>query len=142
MIILYLLFSSFFRLPLSASSSSFSSPPGKPAKDWFGRDASVEARNCYVWAPSQWANQGCVATSERDGTLGAPVNAAGGGLYVLEWDPSPAPLPARYVGPAGRGRMPGGFIRAWAFVPRGNACSVRPPSVAFLSLSFNFVVVW
>jgi hypothetical protein len=32
-------------------------------------------------------NQGCVTVSSEEGTLGAPMNQAGGGVYVLEWDP-------------------------------------------------------
>jgi hypothetical protein len=47
----------------------------------------VEADNCWVKAPHQWRNQGCVAVSSENGTIGAPLNKDGGGVYVLEWDP-------------------------------------------------------
>jgi len=45
------------------------------------------ADNCWVSAPHQWANEGCTAVHDRNDTIGAPVNAHGGGVYVLEWDP-------------------------------------------------------
>jgi hypothetical protein len=61
----------------------------------------VEADNCWVTAPHQWANQGCVAVSSENGTIGAPMNAIGGGVYVLEWDPA------------------NGYIKSWVF-KKGN----------------------
>jgi len=57
----------------------------------------VEADNCWVMAPHQWANQGCVAVSTENGTIGEPMNDIGGGVYVLEWDPV------------------NGYIRSWVF---------------------------
>lgn len=51
-------------------------------------NTSMPADNCWVMAPHQWANQGCVAVHEKNGTLGKPVNDAGGAIYVLEWDPA------------------------------------------------------
>ena len=45
------------------------------------------ADDCWVSAPHQWANEGCTAVHDRNDTIGAPVNAHGGGVYVLEWDP-------------------------------------------------------
>eukprot|EP00529_Nitzschia_sp_RCC80_P023673 CAMPEP_0113514240 /NCGR_PEP_ID=MMETSP0014_2-20120614/40296_1 /TAXON_ID=2857 /ORGANISM="Nitzschia sp." /LENGTH=464 /DNA_ID=CAMNT_0000410709 /DNA_START=192 /DNA_END=1586 /DNA_ORIENTATION=- /assembly_acc=CAM_ASM_000159 len=57
----------------------------------------VEADNCWVMAPHQWANQGCVAVSQENGTIGAAMNDIGGGVYVLEWDPT------------------AGYIRSWVF---------------------------
>jgi Glycosyl hydrolases family 16 len=50
-------------------------------------NTSVPADNCSVSAPHQWANQGCVIESQRPGTLGPELNAAGGAVFVLEWDP-------------------------------------------------------
>jgi hypothetical protein len=38
-------------------------------------------------AAHQWANQGCVAVSERNDTLGEPLNRHGGGIFALQWDP-------------------------------------------------------
>eukprot|EP00978_Attheya_sp_CCMP212_P002690 scaffold5493_cov52-Attheya_sp.AAC.10 len=57
----------------------------------------VEADNCWVMAPHQWANQGCVAISTENGTLGVPLNKKGGGVFILEWDPA------------------AGYIRSWVF---------------------------
>ena len=57
----------------------------------------VEADNCWVEAPHQWSNQGCVAVSSDNGTIGEPMNDIGGGIYVLEWDPA------------------NGYIKSWVF---------------------------
>lgn len=46
-----------------------------------------EARNCFVYDPHQWLNQGCVAIDAEGGSLGVPLNEKGGGVFVLEWDP-------------------------------------------------------
>ena len=46
-----------------------------------------EARNCFVYDPHQWLNQGCVAIDAKGGSLGIPLNKKGGGVFVLEWDP-------------------------------------------------------
>lgn len=50
-------------------------------------NTSVPADNCWVATPHQWSNQGCVIESQRPGTLGPELNAAGGAVFVLEWDP-------------------------------------------------------
>lgn len=65
-------------------------------------DNAVQADDCYVLAPHQWANQGCVAVSQENGTIGTAMNdnydnGGGGGAYVLEWDPA------------------NGYIRSWVF---------------------------
>lgn len=66
-------------------------------------DSSLEADNCWTATPHQWANQGCVAISDKNNTIGAPMNepspksGESGGIYALEWDPS------------------GGFIKSWVF---------------------------
>ena len=46
-----------------------------------------EARNCFVYDPHQWLNQGCVAVDTDGGSLGVSLNEKGGGVFVLEWDP-------------------------------------------------------
>lgn len=73
-------------------------------------DNRVEADNCWVMAPHQWQNQGCVAVSQENGTIGAAMNEIGGGVYVLEWDPA------------------AGYIRSWVFkngkVPRNLQLSI------------------
>jgi hypothetical protein len=49
---------------------------------------TVPADNCYVMAPHQWLNQGCVVQSEQNNTLGVGLNTISrGGIYVLQWDP-------------------------------------------------------
>lgn len=58
-----------------------------------------EAKNCFVYDPHQWINQGCVAIDANKGSLGAPLNDKGGGVFVLEWDPVNR------------------HIRTWAFTP-------------------------
>lgn len=62
-----------------------------------------EADNCWEWAPHQWFNQGCVAVSSEEGTLGQPLNAKNGGIFALEWDP------ANF------------YIRSWVFTPHEDA---------------------
>jgi len=61
------------------------------------------AKNCFVYDPHQWINQGCVATDLRtEGrSLGMPLNENGGGVYALEWDPVNS------------------HIRTWVFSPHG-----------------------
>lgn len=61
------------------------------------------AQNCFVYDPHQWINQGCVATDlKMEGrSLGMPLNAQGGGVYALEWDPVNR------------------HIRTWVFSPHG-----------------------
>ena len=48
----------------------------------------VPADNCWVMAPHQWANQGCVAVHAQEDSLGEPLNQNGGGVFVLDWDPA------------------------------------------------------
>jgi len=60
-------------------------------------ETKVEADNCWVMAPHQWANQGCVAVAAENGTIGEPMNKKLGGIYVLEWDPEH------------------GYIKSWVF---------------------------
>mmetsp|Transcript_4503 Transcript_4503/g.8148 ORF Transcript_4503/g.8148 Transcript_4503/m.8148 type:complete len:479 (+) Transcript_4503:91-1527(+) len=60
-------------------------------------NVQVEADNCWVMAPHQWANQGCVAVAQENGTIGTSMNKIGGGAYVLEWDPT------------------NGYIKSWVF---------------------------
>ncbi|KAL3907976.1 MAG: hypothetical protein SGILL_008658 [Bacillariaceae sp.] len=60
-------------------------------------NTQVEADNCWVMAPHQWANQGCVAVANETGTIGKGMNKRGGGAYVLEWDPD------------------NGYMKSWVF---------------------------
>jgi len=58
-----------------------------------------ESDNCWEKASHQWYNQGCVGVSDQEGTLGVPLNKAGGGVFALELDPA------------------NGYIRSWVFTP-------------------------
>ena len=45
-------------------------------------DIAKPADNCWVKAQHQWPNEGCTAVSDRNDSIGGPVNdAGGGGLY-------------------------------------------------------------
>jgi len=85
--------------PSFPSTGKWDSATGVPWKNGTVDNTTREASNCFVYDPRQWINQGCVAVSNQEGTLGTPLNARGGGVFVLEWDPS-------------RGR-----IRSWVFSP-------------------------
>jgi hypothetical protein len=61
-----------------------------------------EANNCFVYDRHQWLNQGCVAVSTQEDTMGEPLNKNGGGVFVLEWDPMNR------------------FIKSWVFSPHDN----------------------
>jgi hypothetical protein len=50
-------------------------------------ETSKPADDCWNMAAHQWQNQGCVTVSTQPGTIGVPINEAGGGIYILEWDP-------------------------------------------------------
>ena len=112
-------------VPVSAHTGTWDTATGVPdSRTGLPSADTVSATDCFAYAPKQWLNQGCVAVSDQPGTLGGPLNADGGGLFVLEWDPegTSAALPeGAPPGPAGEDRPPGGFMRAWAFVPRKSA---------------------
>ena len=50
-------------------------------------NTSKEADDCWNMAAHQWGNQGCVLIDDDEGSIGAPFNENGGGVYALEWDP-------------------------------------------------------
>jgi Glycosyl hydrolases family 16 len=82
--------SMYAHVPWYSKSGYWDDATGIP-NTWTGQpdyNTRVEADNCWVMAPHQWANQGCVAISSQNGTLGAPLNDAGGGVFALEWDPA------------------------------------------------------
>jgi Glycosyl hydrolases family 16 len=82
--------SMYAHVPPYASTGYWDSATGIP-NTWTGQpdlNTSVPADNCWVLAPHQWANQGCVAISSEPDTIGRPFNVRGGGVYVLEWDPA------------------------------------------------------
>lgn len=58
---------------------------------------NIEADDCWNLAAHRWYNQGCVLVDNEQGSIGEPFNTRGGGVYVLEWDPS------------------NGYIKSWTF---------------------------
>lgn len=88
-----------FDVPLGVQTGYWDTAVGVP-NDFGGVDWTVrEARDCFVYDPHQWLNQGCVAEDNYEGTLGTPLNKKGGGIFVLEWDPINR------------------FIKSWVFTP-------------------------
>lgn len=79
---------SMFDIPLGTMTGGWDTAQGIPDADTGIPDMTMRyARNCFVYDQHQWLNQGCVAVDLRNGTIGGPLNAKGGGVYVLEWDP-------------------------------------------------------
>lgn len=84
-----------------------------PIPDWYiaaglplhQKQQEFVADNCWVMAPYDWANQGCVINSDLMDSVGPTSNAMGGAVYVLEWDPSH------------------GYIKSWVFRHAHNATS-------------------
>ena len=69
----------------------------------WGGTGMVNASDCWRWAPHQWNNQGCVEMNPNNKTISLGLNAVGGGIFALEWDPIH------------------GYIRSWAFAPHQTA---------------------
>lgn len=87
-------------VPNGVKSGSWDTAVGIPDKKTGVPDMTFRyAQNCYVYDPHQWLNQGCVAVDLEGDTLGVPLNAKGGGVYALDWDPINR------------------HIRAWVFTP-------------------------
>lgn len=89
-------------IPLGVKTGVWDTAQGVPKKNGELDMTKREARDCFVYDPHQWLNQGCVAMSERNDTLGTPLNENGGGVYALEWDPINR------------------HIRSWVFSPHKN----------------------
>jgi len=91
---------------------------GVPNKNTGEPSRLVEyAKDCYVYDELQWANQGCVVVSEKDGSIGSAFNENGGGVYVLEFNPLPDDG--------------GGFIKSWVF---RHGIDKFPPNLEEVSL--------
>jgi len=74
-------------VPLGVKTGYWDTAVGVPKKNG-DLDMTVrEATDCYVYDPHQWLNQGCVAMSDQEGSIGEPLNKKGGGIFALEWDP-------------------------------------------------------
>jgi hypothetical protein len=75
-------------VPLGTMTGSWDTAVGIPDKKTGIPDMTFrEAKNCFVYDPHQWLNQGCVAIDKDGGSLGTELNAKGGGVFALEWDP-------------------------------------------------------
>jgi len=75
-------------VPPSYKTGTWDTAVGIPDRDTGIPDMTIrEANDCFVYNPHQWLNQGCVAVSDNNETLGKPMNDKGGGIYALEWDP-------------------------------------------------------
>jgi hypothetical protein len=75
-------------VPIGVKKGGWDSAVGIPDKKTGIPDMTVrDATNCFVYDPHQWLNQGCVAVDTEGDSLGQPLNAKGGGVFALEWDP-------------------------------------------------------
>jgi hypothetical protein len=88
-------------VPQGVKTGSWDTAQGVPMKNGELDMTLREAKNCFVYDPHQWLNQGCVAVSDNNATIGTPLNDNGGGVFVLEWDPINR------------------FMKSWAFTPHG-----------------------
>lgn len=77
-----------YDVPLGTMTGSWDTAVGIPDRKTGIPDMTFrEARNCFVYDPHQWINQGCVAIDTDGGSLGVELNKKGGGIFALEWDP-------------------------------------------------------
>lgn len=77
-----------FDVPMGTMTGTWDTAVGIPDRKTGIPDMTKrEAKNCFVYDPHQWLNQGCVAIDADGGSLGIPLNEKGGGVFALEWDP-------------------------------------------------------
>jgi hypothetical protein len=77
-----------YDVPLGTMTGTWDTAVGIPDKKTGIPDMTYrEAKNCFVYDPHQWLNQGCVAIDADGGSLGTKLNEKGGGIFALEWDP-------------------------------------------------------
>ena len=83
--------------------TGFWDPKGGNEDFGTGADPSslrTEVENCYATSSREKRfGEGCTAVDDHNDTSGHPLNAKGGGVYVLEWDPTNS------------------VIRSWVFSP-------------------------
>jgi len=90
-------------IPLGTMTGTWDTAQGIPDSKTGIPDMTLRyANNCFVYDPHQWLNQGCVAVDSKGDSLGEPLNANGGGVFALEWDPINR------------------HIRSWVFTPHTN----------------------
>lgn len=68
-------------VPLGVMTGIWDTATGVPKKNGDIDTTVREARDCFVYDPHQWLNQGCIAMSQSEGTLGTPLNDKGGGVF-------------------------------------------------------------
>jgi hypothetical protein len=91
-------------IPLGTMTGGWDTAQGIPnAKSGIPDMTLRYARDCFVYNPHQWLNQGCVAVDTKGESLGEPLNRNGGGIFALEWDPINR------------------HIRSWVFTPHTEA---------------------
>jgi len=88
-------------VPLGVKTGVWDTAQGVPMQNGTLDMTLREANDCFVYNPHQWLNQGCVAMTSNEGTIGAPLNKKGGGVFVLEWDPV------------------NHYMKSWVFTPHG-----------------------
>ncbi|KAF1849916.1 glycoside hydrolase family 16 protein [Cucurbitaria berberidis CBS 394.84] len=54
-------------------------------KGMFCALGTLKTLNCYIGAPGQLSNAGCGTEASSPSSFGSPFNAAGGGVYAMEW---------------------------------------------------------
>jgi hypothetical protein len=78
-----------FDTPLGTMTGTWDAAVGIPDGKTGIPDMTIrESKNCFVYDPKQWLNQGCVAIDTDGNSLGTPLNDNGGGIFALEWDPA------------------------------------------------------
>ncbi len=77
-----------FDVPLGTKTGYWDTAEGVPKQNGDIDYNSYEARNCWVYGPHQWLNQGCVAISDDDESIGTPLNKKGGGVFGKIFDAS------------------------------------------------------
>eukprot|EP00548_Thalassiothrix_antarctica_P018170 CAMPEP_0194184706 /NCGR_PEP_ID=MMETSP0154-20130528/39225_1 /TAXON_ID=1049557 /ORGANISM="Thalassiothrix antarctica, Strain L6-D1" /LENGTH=411 /DNA_ID=CAMNT_0038902535 /DNA_START=75 /DNA_END=1307 /DNA_ORIENTATION=- len=95
--------SMYSHIPDYAKTGSWDWATGIPDR-WTGVpdfETKKEADDCWASSAHQWYNQGCVAVSESNSSLGKSMNDNDGGVYALEWDPA------------------NGYIKSWVFRREG-----------------------
>ena len=100
-------------VPEGSKTGTWDTSVGIPDKKTGKPDMTFRyAQNCFVYDAHQWLNQGCVATDlKMEGrSLGMPLNAQGGGVYALDWDPVNRHIRTWVFSP--HGRVPGNLREA------------------------------
>ncbi|CAK0889304.1 unnamed protein product, partial [Prorocentrum cordatum] len=117
--------------------------PGRDFSTKWAPGRTKAADSCDVREPGQFEGQGCAQSGPRN-SVGARLNAGGGGTYALEWDPSAGHIrawfwpvgaePADVVGDPGGGLEPAAWGLPYAHFQLGQAC----PAALFRDMRLVF----